>query len=43
MLVSLCLSVLLSVRVEQIGSHWTDFHGVLYLRNFRQSVEKIEV
>ena len=47
MLVSLCLSirpsVLMSVRVEQIGSHWTDFHGVLYLRISRQYVERIQV
>jgi len=24
----------LSVRVEQLGSHWTDFHEILYLSIF---------
>ena len=25
---SVCLSVLSSVRMEQLGSHWTDFHEI---------------
>jgi len=39
-LVSWRLSVLMSVRMEQLDSHWTDFHGVLYLRMSLQSVKK---
>jgi hypothetical protein len=35
--------VCLSVRIEQLGSHWTDFHEILYLKIFRKSVEKIKV
>jgi hypothetical protein len=37
--------VCLSVRMEQLGSHWTDFHEilVLHLSIFRKSVETIEV
>ena len=27
-----------SVRVEQLGSHWTEFHEKPYLRIFRKSV-----
>jgi hypothetical protein len=29
------------VRTEQLGSHWTDFHEILYLRIFRKCVQKI--
>jgi hypothetical protein len=36
-------SVRLSVRMEQLHSHWTDFHEIQYLRLFRKSVEKIQV
>ena len=47
LLASSCLSVCLSVRpsvgIEQLSSHWTDFHEVLYLSIFRKSVEKIQV
>jgi hypothetical protein len=35
-------SVCLSVCTEQLGSHWTDFHKILYLRIFRKSVEIIQ-
>jgi len=38
---AVCLSILRSVRVEQFGSHLTDFHEILYLKIFRKSVEKI--
>jgi hypothetical protein len=31
-----------SVRMEQLGSHVTDFHEILYLNIFRKSVEKIQ-
>jgi hypothetical protein len=37
------LHVLLSVRMEQLGSHLTDTHQMLYLRIFRKSVQKIRV
>jgi len=30
-----------SAIMEQIGSHWTDFHEIWYLSSFRKSVEKI--
>jgi len=36
-------SVRLSVRLEQLGSHWTDFHETWHLRIVRKSVEKIQV
>jgi hypothetical protein len=29
------------VPIEQLGSHWTDFHEIWYLSIFRTSVEKI--
>jgi hypothetical protein len=29
-----------SVRTEQLGCRWTDFHEILYLRTFRKSVQK---
>ena len=32
--------VCLSVRMEQLGSHWTDFYGNWYLRIFRKSIKK---
>jgi hypothetical protein len=32
-----------SVRVEHLGSHWTDFHEISYLRIFRKYVEIFEV
>ena len=33
----------LSVRIEQLGSHSTDFHKILYLRSIRKSDEEIQV
>ena len=32
-----------SVRIEQLGSHWTDLHETWYLNISRNSVEKIQV
>ena len=32
-----------AVRVEQLGFHLTDFHEILYLPIFRNSVQKIQV
>ena len=40
--VSFVMSVCLSVRMEQLGSYWTDFHEILYLIIFRKSFEKIQ-
>jgi hypothetical protein len=45
LLASSCLYVCLSVRLSVhmgLGSHWTDFYKILYLRIFRKSVEKIQ-
>ena len=39
-----CLSVCLSVRMEQIGSNWKNFHEILYVSIFKnKSVQKIQV
>jgi len=37
------LSVRPSVRMEQLGSHWTDFHEIWYLSMIRKTVQKIQV
>jgi hypothetical protein len=37
------LSVCPSVRMEQLGSHWTDFHEIWYLSIFRKSSEKLQL
>jgi hypothetical protein len=37
------MSVCPSGRVEQLGSHWTDFHENLYLSIFRKAVEKFKL
>jgi len=36
------LAVRLSVRMEQLGCYWTDFHEILYLSIFRKSVGNIQ-
>jgi hypothetical protein len=41
--ISFLMSVRLSVRMEQLGSHWADFHEIWYLMIFRKSVENIQV
>ena len=41
--VSFVMSVCPFVRMEQLGSHWTDFHEILFLSIFRKSVEKNQV
>jgi hypothetical protein len=33
----------MSVRMEQLGSNWTDFHEIWYLSIFRKSVQKFQV
>ena len=42
-LTSSCLSVLLTVRVEQLGSHWMELLEILYLSTFRKYVKIIQV
>jgi hypothetical protein len=37
LLASSCPSFRLSVRREQLGSHWTDFYEILYLSIIRKS------
>jgi len=37
------MSVCPSIRIEQLGSHWTCFHEISYLSIFGKSVEKIQV
>jgi hypothetical protein len=39
---SVCPSVLPSVRVEQLGSHWTDFREIWYFSIFWKSVKKFK-
>jgi hypothetical protein len=36
------MSVRLSARMEQQGSHWTDFHEIWYLSIVRKYVEKFK-
>jgi len=36
-------SRLSSVRMEQLVSHWIDFHEIWYLSIFRKCIEKIQV
>jgi hypothetical protein len=40
---SVCPLVRSSVRIQQLGSHWTEFLEIWYLSIFRKSVEKIQV
>ena len=42
-LLASCLSVRLSVRMEQLRSHWTDFHEIWNSNVSRTSVEEIQV
>jgi len=32
----------MSVRMEQLGSHWTDFREIWHLSIFRKFVEEVE-
>jgi hypothetical protein len=41
--ISFYCDVHLSVRMKQLGFHWTDFHEICYLRIFRKPVEEIQV
>jgi hypothetical protein len=40
---SLCRAVRPSVRMEQFGFYWTNFHEIWYLSIFRKSVEEVQV
>ena len=40
---SVSLSISPSVRKEQLGFQWTDFHEIWYLGIFRRFVEEIQV
>jgi hypothetical protein len=37
--ISIVVSICLSVRMEQLGSHWTEFDETLYLSFLRKSVQ----
>jgi hypothetical protein len=37
------LSTRLSVRMEQLGPHWTNIYEIWYLRMIRKSVKKIQL
>jgi len=41
--ISFVMSVLISVHLEKLGSYWTDFHDILYLKFFRKSVQETQV
>ena len=41
--ISFVVPVCLSVRMEQLGFHWKDFHELWKLRIFRKSIEKVQV
>ena len=38
--INFVMSVCPSVRMEERGSHWTDFHEILYLISFRKLSRK---
>jgi len=37
------ISFVVSVRMEQLYSHWTDFHEIWYFKIFRKFVDKFQV
>ena len=37
---SVCLSVGLSVCMEQLGSHWTDFDEIRYVKLFSRNMSR---
>jgi hypothetical protein len=41
--ITFVMSVCLSIRMAQLGFHWTDFHEICYLTTFQISVYKIQV
>jgi hypothetical protein len=40
---SVCMSVCLSARMEQLGFYWKDLYEIWYLSIFRKSVQQIQV
>ena len=40
---SVCPSICLVIRMEQLSSHWIDSHEILHSRTFRISAQKINV
>jgi hypothetical protein len=38
-----CLSVCLPIHMENLFSHWTDFHKIMYSSMLRKSVEETQV
>jgi heme/copper-type cytochrome/quinol oxidase subunit 4 len=42
-IMSVHLSVCPFICVEQLGSHWMDFHEIWYLSIFQKSFQKIQV
>jgi len=42
-LMSVCLAIRPSVRMEPLDPNWTDFHEIYYMNIFRKSVEKSQV
>ena len=41
--INVVVSVRLSVRMKQLGSHWTKFHKIWYFRIFRKYVTEIQI
>jgi len=40
-IIKFVISVRLSVRMEQLCSHWTDFYEIMYLNILRKSVNEL--
>ena len=41
--ISFVTTVCQTARMEELGSHWVDFHEILYLHVFRKSAQKIQI
>jgi hypothetical protein len=41
--ITFIMSIHLSICMEQLSSHWTDFDETWYLHFFQKSVEKVQV
>jgi len=37
------ISDVMTVLLVTLGSHWTNFHEILYLGIFRNSIEKVQI
>jgi len=40
---TICMSVCLSVHTEQLGSNWTDFHEILFVKMFGKLLRRFEL